>query len=70
LLFLDDLHSPAHIASFHTLGSEKNRSPIRPDQIDLDLPVAEHVHMGRLMVVCEDNDAQTMRSVYGTHTYI
>jgi hypothetical protein len=67
LLVLDDLHGAAHIVPLHALGPDKRWSPVRPDQVDLDLPVTEHMHMGRLMIVCEDDDAQTMRSVYGDH---
>lgn len=67
---MDDLHGSTYIIPFHALGPDKNWSPVKPDQIDLDLPITEYVHMGRLMIVCEDDDTQTMRSVYGDHNYI
>ena len=70
LLVRDDLHGPAHIVPLHALSPDKSRSPVRPDQIDLDLPITGHMHMGRLMIVCEDDDAQTMRSAYGDHNRI
>lgn len=67
---MDDLHGSTYIVPFHALSPDKNWSPVKPDQIDLDLPITEHMHMGWLMIVCEDDDTQTMRSVYGDHNGI
>jgi hypothetical protein len=67
---MNDLHRPTHIVPFHALSPDKSRITIRPDQVNFDLPITEHMHVGRLMIVCENDDAQTMRSVYSDHTCI
>jgi hypothetical protein len=41
--------------------------PVGTQQVDLGVAVAEHVHMGGLMVIAEDHDAQPVRPKDGDH---
>jgi len=67
LLVADHLHGTAQIVRLHAFGPDESRNPVRSDQIDLGLPITEHMHMGWLVIVREDDDAQTMRTVNRNH---
>lgn len=61
----DHLHGAAQVVGLHVFGPHKGRRTIRPDQVYLGMTVAKHMDMSWFMVVCEDDDAQPMRSMDG-----
>jgi len=62
----DNPHGPTNLATPHAVGPNKGWS-VDPDQVDLGFSVAEHVDMGRQMVIDVDDDAQTIGSQHGNH---
>jgi len=46
---------------------DKGWRTVRPDQVDLGMTIAEHMHMGGFVIVCEDDDAQPMRPMDRNH---
>jgi len=48
---------------------DKGWRTVRPDQVDLGMTIAEHMHMGGLVIVCENDDAQPMRAVDRNHEW-
>lgn len=56
-------HRATHLVVLHILGPDQFRFPIGTDQIDLGMPIAEHMHMGRFMVIAKNDDAQAMRPI-------
>jgi hypothetical protein len=67
LLVADHLHGAAQVIRFHPFGLNKDGNPVRADQINLGLSITEHMHMGWLMIVCEDDDALPVRPIDCDH---
>jgi hypothetical protein len=67
LLVADQLHGAPQIVGLHIFSPNKSWRTVRPDQVDLGMTIPEHMHMGWFMVVCEDDDAQPMRSIDRDH---
>lgn len=63
----NQLQGTAHVIPLQAFGPDEHRTAIRADQVDLGLPVTKHMHMGRLVIVREDDDAQTMRPMDRDH---
>lgn len=70
LLFGHDLHGAAHIAALHAFYGHDLWPAVGSQQVDLGVSVAEHVDMGRRMVIDEDDEAQAMRAVDSDHQAI
>jgi len=66
-VFGHDLHRASDIAAFHSLGPDQLRRAIGDREVDLGLAVTEHMNMGGLVVIEEDNDAQSVNSKDGDH---
>jgi hypothetical protein len=65
-MILDDgFESAPKLALCHLLRPDHNRTALGWDQVDLCVPIAEHMDMSRFMIVGEDDDAQTMRAENG-----
>jgi hypothetical protein len=60
LPFVDHLQCPAHIAPLHAISPDQFRNAIRSDQVDLALPVAKDMYMGRFVIVSKNDDAQAV----------
>jgi len=67
LLVRDYLHGSTHIFHFHALRPDQSWNSIRSNQVDLEFPITKYMNMGRLVIVCEDDNAQSMFSVYCDH---
>jgi hypothetical protein len=67
LLVANHLHGAAQIIRLHILSPDKGWGAVRPDQVYLGMAIAEHMHMGRFVIVCEDDDAQPTRPVDRDH---
>jgi hypothetical protein len=61
------VHGAANLIALHAYGPNQLRRASRAGEIDLRLPVAEHMNVGRLVVVAEYDDAQAMRTVDRDH---
>lgn len=52
-------------------GSRHPHGPIQfrriGSDVDLHFAIADHMHMGRLVIVCEDDDAKPVRAQDGDH---
>ncbi len=64
----DDLHGATNIASLHAVDPRQRGDAVRSDQIDLRLSVAEHMDMGRLVVVREYDEAQPASAMNRNHS--
>ena len=58
---------PPDLASGHALGPDEVRRAIGAEKVDLRLPVPEHVHMRRRVIVGEDDDPQPLRAQHRDH---
>jgi len=67
LLVADQLHGATQITGLHVFSADKGWRTVRPDQVYLGMTIAEHMHMGGIVIVCEDDDAQPMRPVDRDH---
>jgi hypothetical protein len=57
LLVADQLHGATQITGLHIFSLDKGWRTVRPDQVYLGMTIAEHMHMGRFVIVSEDDDA-------------
>lgn len=63
----DNPHRAPHFAAAPAFGRDEFRSAVRADQVHLGRPVAEHMHMHRIMIVELDHHPQTLRRVDRDH---
>jgi hypothetical protein len=57
----DDFHRAANIRALHLTRKNQLGATTCANQIDLHMPVAEHMNMCRLMIVGEDDDTEAVR---------
>jgi len=67
LLVADQLHGATQITGLHVFSPDKGWRTVRSDQVNLGMTIAEHMHMGGFVIVCEDDDAQPMRPMDRDH---
>ncbi len=67
LLRGNELHRPANVPVLHSIDPNQLGRASRACQVDLGLPITKHVHMRRLVVVQEDDDAETPGAMDGDH---
>jgi len=63
----DDRHCASNFTALHADGPHKVRPIIWTGKIDLGLSVAEHVHMGRLVIIGEDHDTKSIATKHRDH---
>lgn len=66
-MIADNLNRTADLIAFHVPRPDQDWKAIRANQIDLGLAIAKNVHMGRFVIVSEDDDAQPICSIDGNH---
>ena len=66
----NDLHGVADIAALHAFDGHDLRCAVRPDQVDLRVPVAEHMNVGRCVIIDKDDEAQAMGAIDGDRASI
>jgi hypothetical protein len=60
-------HRAAHFVSLHIRRPDQLGRSAPTCQVDLGVPITEDMHVGRFVVIAEDNDAQPMRAMNGDH---
>src|SRR5690606_33255912 len=63
----NDAHCLPEVTRPEPIVTDQLRQPIAPRQIDLRRTVANHVDMGRLVIVGEDNEAQPSFTMQSDH---
>jgi hypothetical protein len=65
LLFLHEPHGASNFGPGHADDQDQFRGAVSAEEVDLRLTVTEYMHMGRLMVIDKDDNAQPPSTMNG-----
>jgi hypothetical protein len=63
-MFGNDFHSPPDITELHAFGPNQ----LGPNQIEFDLAMPKYMHMGRLVIIDNNDNPQAFDAIYRNHT--